>query len=141
MRAASPILLASLATLTLGCSDATGPDVPPGPPSLQVTIAPASATIRGGESMQFTASVRRGAALQSSASTAAWLSSDASVATVTSGGVVLGVGGGVAEITAVWGNARATAQVTVLDETIGGGSHHGCLKPLVTRATPIDRSC
>ena len=141
MRAAPSILLASLATLSLGCSDATGPDVRPGDPSLQVTIAPTSATIRGGESMQFTASVKRGAALQSSESTANWFSSDASVATVTSGGVVLGVGGGVAQITAVWGNARATAQVTVLDETIAGGRHNGCLKPLVTRATPVDRSC
>ncbi len=141
MRAASPILLASLATLTLGCSDATGPDVPPGPPSLLVTVAPASATIRGGQSMQFTASVRGGAALQSGESTVTWVSSDPSVATVTSGGMVLGVGGGVAAITAVWGNARATAQVRVLDDIAGGGSHHGCLKPLLTRASPIDRSC
>jgi hypothetical protein len=141
MRAVPSTLLASLVTLSLGCSDATAPRELPDPPDLQVTIAPASATIRGGESMQFTASVKRGAAFLSSESTANWFSSDASVATVTSGGIVRGIRGGVTEITAVWGNSRATAQVTVLDETMGGGKHNGCLKPLLVGATPIDRSC
>lgn len=138
MRAAPSILLASLATLSLGCSDTSGPsgpgsDVEPGP---LVTISPTAATLHRGESVQFTATAKRGSGFRGGAPTVRWFSSNESVATVTAGGVVHGLRGGVAQIVSVVAGARASAQVTVLEEVIDGSGHHGCLSPLLAGDGP-----
>lgn len=132
MRAASSILLVSLATLSLGCSDTAGPDVPASDaqPAPLLDLAPSTATIHRGETLQFTAALKRGAALSIGESAVTWFSSNESVATVTSGGLVLGVNAGATEIGAIWGSARARARVTVLENTIDGSGPHGCLRPL-----------
>jgi hypothetical protein len=138
MRPASSILLASLATLSLGCSDTSGPngpgpDVEPGP---LVTISPTAATLRTGESIQFTATTKRKAGFRGGAPAVTWFSSNESVAAVTAGGVVHGLRGGVAQIVSVVAGARASAQVTVLEEVIDGSGHHGCLAPLLAGDGP-----
>ncbi|HEX2218826.1 MAG TPA: Ig-like domain-containing protein [Gemmatimonadales bacterium] len=138
MRAASSLLLVPLATLSFGCSDSSGPDVPD--PTVEhgplVTISPATLVMHSGESIQFTAAIKRGASLLSDATTASWFSSDAGVASVTDGGVVRGLRPGVTQIVAVLGSARGTAQVTVTDDRIDGSGHHGCLKPLLAGDRP-----
>ena len=134
MRATSSIFLASLAALSLGCSDTSGPTLTPPPPDPTISLAPSSATIRGGDSVRFTVAFVGSPALRISEETVTWSSSNATVASVSAGGLVLGRQAGAAQIVAVWGARRATAQVTVLGDTDGGHGHGGCL-PLA-RAAP-----
>jgi Bacterial Ig-like domain (group 2) len=140
MRTAPSILLAALATLSLGCSDTTGPELSlddsSGPP---IVLTPASATIRGGESVQLNATIKRGASLLNGESTVTWFSTNESVATVSSAGMVHGVRAGTAQIVAVAGSARARATVTVLDDALDDGRHQGCLKPLLEGETLMER--
>lgn len=142
MRAVTSLLIASLAAVSSGCSDTSGPDLParelePGP---LLTVAPTSLTIRAGETLRLTAAAKRGAAHLIGQSALSWFSSNENVATVTASGLVRGVHSGEAEIFAVWGRVRGRAHVTVVEDVIDGSGHHGCLKPLLSgdgpRASP-----
>lgn len=93
----------------------------PGPPSVPVsavTISPAVDTLAVGAFAQFSATVYDTLG-QPIAAAVTWLSSDANVFTVTSGGRVHGVSEGTAHLIAVAGTARDSALVTVLP-TSGG---------------------
>lgn len=120
MRATPSIVLASLATLLLGCSDATGPSQssasirpPTTPQSRPLLIAPASATLRSGENRQFAATFALGPTLAAGPIAISWSSTNEQVATVSASGLVHAVSGGQTQIVATWGGYRAHALVTV----------------------------
>jgi Bacterial Ig-like domain (group 2) len=119
MRAAPSILTAAIATLLLGCSDSTGPsDGPsvrarPSPEAVYFQVSPLNATLLHGETRQFTTTYPGNPAFTSAASAVSWHSSDESVATVSSGGLVRGLSGGQARIVATRGRYQASALVTV----------------------------
>lgn len=101
----------------LSCSDQRGAPVAPTEPSFakggpkvnSISVSPSSATIAVGQTVQLTAS----ASPPKSAPTFAWGSSNTSVATVSSSGLVSGVGAGTAIITASAGGVNGTSTVTV----------------------------
>jgi hypothetical protein len=116
MRAAPSILLASVTTLLLGCSDSTGPSPssslrsPPSPDGASFQVAPSTATLQQGQSFWFTTTYAGNPALSGGA---AWHSSNESVATVSQSGLVRGVSDGQARIVAIRGSEQASALVTV----------------------------
>jgi len=77
-----------------------------------VTVTPATATIDIGATVELTATALD--ASGSACGTVAWLSLDAAVATVNSAGLVTGVAGGDAVISATAGGITGTSTVTVL---------------------------
>lgn len=79
-------------------------------PVTDITVAPATAEIKVGETATFTATVEPENATDK---TVTWTSSDENVAKVDSKGVVTGVAAGEATITATAGTQTATATVTV----------------------------
>ena len=114
MRTALPFAYAAVAALVLACSDSTGPSDPPGSsggPVGPFQVAPATATLRYGETMQFTTT--HGGKLGSAGGAVAWQSSDESVAVVRNG-LVRGVSDGQALIVASSGAYQSTAVVTVV---------------------------
>lgn len=120
MRAAHPIPFAAVATLLFACSDSTGPsDRTPSleaagtPEAASYQVAPASATLQQGQSLQFTATYSGNPALSSGSSSIIWHSSDDRVATVSTSGLVRGVAHGQARIFAIRGGYQASAIVTV----------------------------
>ena len=80
-----------------------------------VTLDKTTATVKTGETVALTATVKPGYAKDA---TVTWTSSDASVATVDAKGVVTAVKAGTAVITAKAGNAYATCTVTVTDSKV-----------------------
>ena len=114
MRTALPFAYASVAALVLACSDSTDPTDPPEPPpdpAGSFQVAPATATLGYGQTLQFTTTYggKRGTA----EGAVAWQSSDENVAVVRNG-LVKGVSGGQARIVATWGGYQATAVVNVI---------------------------
>ena len=111
-------LTATLA-VTLSCGgDAAAPTPPPPPPPpppepTTVSVTPAEVGLMAGDSVQLAAEVRDQNGAVMTGATVAWSSSDAAVATVTSGGLVRGSSAGSATITATAGQASGTAAVTV----------------------------
>lgn len=109
---------AVLAALGFGCSEPAGsPDrseisLVTGPVSAAgvrlVTVQPATATIDVGKTVQLTATAKPNKPV-----TFTWTSSNASVATVSSAGLVRGIAGGAATIAAASGGAQGTSSVTV----------------------------
>ena len=137
MRIVTSLLLASLATLSSGCSDTSGPDLPAREldPEPLLAVAPTSITIRAGETLRLTAAVKRGAAQLIGQSALSWFSSNESVATVTPNGLVRGLHSGEAEIFAVWGGCEAEP-TSPSSTTSSTGGHRGCLKPLLNGDGP-----
>jgi hypothetical protein len=119
MRAAPSILLASVTTLLLGCSDSTGPSPssslrsPASPDGASFQVAPSTATLQEGQSFWFTTTYAGNPALSGGSGGAAWHSSNESVATVSQSGLVRGISGGQARIVAIRGSEQASALVTV----------------------------
>ena len=120
MRAAPSILSAAAAILLLGCSDSTGPSDQA--PSLRASsptqgvilrVSPATATLQHGGTLQLTTIYSGHPVLSREHVSVAWRSSNESVATVSPSGLVRGVSGGEASITASWGGYQASALVTV----------------------------
>src|SRR5688500_3106678 len=109
MRAAPSILSAAIATLLLGCSDTTGPSdgpalqAPQSPESVFFQVSPRNATLLHGGVRQFTITYSGDPAFSSGASGVSWHSSNESVATVSSSGLVRGLSGGEARIVATLG--------------------------------------
>jgi hypothetical protein len=119
MRAAPSILVASITTLLLACSDSTGPSLPPShrtpstPDAGSFQVAPSTATLQHGQTLQFTTAYAGNLAVSGWPGTVSWRSSDESVATVSPNGLVRGVSGGQARIIATSGVYQASAVVTV----------------------------
>jgi hypothetical protein len=108
------------AALAVGCdSSPTEPSTLQRPggtaePILRLVVAPALATLRAGESHQFTATAASDDLSTVREIAATWLSSDDLIATVSSAGLVRGVRPGRAEVRVRWGTSVAVAQITVL---------------------------
>lgn len=85
-----------------------------------IAVAPASATLQAGQTQSLTATASYSDATTTDVtSTAAWSTSDASIATVSSSGVVAGIAAGSATITASFSGFTATAAITVFAGTPG----------------------
>jgi uncharacterized protein YjdB len=82
-------------------------------PVATVTVTPDDATVSVGASRQLTAAAKDAAGNVLSGRTVAWTSSAASVAAVSATGLVTGVAGGSATITATIEGKQGTARVTV----------------------------
>jgi len=117
MRTALPFAYASVAALVLACSDSTGPSsnlpAPPSDPGGSFQVAPATATLQYGQTLQFTTTYGGKRGVGSAAGGVAWQSSDENVAVVRSG-LVRGVSGGQTRIVASWGGYQSTAVVNVI---------------------------
>lgn len=119
MRNRLPSVAAAFAVvaLVLSCTDRgqqlpapTEPAVARGGPGVKsVSVAPSSASIDVGGTVQLTAT----ASPPKSAATFSWSSSNAAVATVSSNGLVTGVGAGTATIGATAGGVTGTSAITV----------------------------
>jgi hypothetical protein len=117
MRTALPFAYASVAALVLACSDSTSPSPnPPDTPSDpggSFQVAPATATLQYGQTMQFTTTYGGKWGTGSAAGVVAWQSSDENVAVVRNG-LVRGVSGGQTRIVATSGAYQSTAIVNVI---------------------------
>jgi hypothetical protein len=110
-----------IACVALGCNDmASSPDRTvaggPGDPAFvgrPVSVQPSNATIDAGRTVQLTATAR-----PKKISSFTWTSSNGSVATVSSTGLVTGIAAGTATITAAAGSAGGTATITVRATTV-----------------------
>ena len=94
---------------------APGPGSPPPPPSVaSVTVTPSSSTLQSGQTVQLTATARDKNGNVMSGQSFMWVSSNTSVATVSSSGLVTaGSTAATATITAATGGTSGTASVTV----------------------------
>ena len=116
MRTALPFAYASVAALVLACSDSsTSPDPPdtPSDPDGSFQVAPATATLQYGQTLQFTTTYGGKRGTGSAAGVVAWQSSDENVAVVRNG-LVRGLSGGQTRIVAIWGGYQSTAVVNVI---------------------------
>jgi acid phosphatase type 7 len=117
---------ALVAFVALGCDDMASspgqsrsggasdvPDLPSALSARSVSVEPSSATVDVGRTVQLTA-----AAKPKKVVAFTWSSSNASVATVSSTGLVTGVAAGTATITAASGSASGTATITVRATTV-----------------------
>jgi uncharacterized protein YjdB len=100
-------LIASAAVWT-----ACGDDDPTGPTVSSVQVAPATATLSVGGTVQLTATARD-ASGNAVTTTITWSSDSPAVAAVNTSGLVTGVAAGTAVITATAGGQSATASITV----------------------------
>ena len=120
----TPTIRAALllpAVILMSCRDAVDPDRvedaafakrPPGTVT-RVIVTPASATIQPSGTVQLTAQARDKRNKPVSGATFTWSSSNASVATVSSSGLVTGVAAGSATITATTAGVSGTSAITV----------------------------
>ena len=112
-----PYALLAVALLAAGCGGDDPVEPPTPPPSAvptTVTITPDAADFESlGETVQLAATVldQNGQAMAGASVT--WTTSDAGVATVSSGGLVTATGNGMASVTATAGGATGSASVTV----------------------------
>ena len=103
-----------------GGGDSGGPTAPPTvdpPRATTVMVSPATAELDVGETVQLTAVVRDQNSNVMAGASVTWMSGANSVATVNASGLVTGVAGGTATITARSGSAQGTAQITVVSVT------------------------
>lgn len=92
-----------------------GPTDPPAPTVASVTLSdPADTLLAVGNTLQLSAQAKNAQGGVISGAQISWASTNGGVATVSSGGLVSGVGSGVATITARSGSASGTVQIRVL---------------------------
>jgi Bacterial Ig-like domain (group 2) len=114
-----PSLCAAIALLGACSSSPTGPaepklpDLPPGT-TLFLIVAPNTATINGGHSLQMTVSRQNAHGQTIAPSEVVWASSNVTVARIGLDGTVTGMARGTAQISAQWQGMRGTSTVTVL---------------------------
>src|ERR1041385_146747 len=82
-------------------------------PVVTVAVSPASANVATGQAVQLTASPQDANAYTLTGRTVTWASSNTSVASVSTSGLVTGVGAGSATISATSENVKGTAAITV----------------------------
>jgi len=113
MRAAAVILAVVAAASASGCSSSpTAPAHAEEAPT-KLTVAPTSATIRGGLGLRLYATITDGAGQTVPATGVSWRSMNAAVAAVDSKGLVSGLEEGETKIVAYWGDAKVEARITV----------------------------
>ncbi len=83
------------------------------PAVASISISPSSASLVAGDTKALTATVKDASGAVLTGRTIAWISSDQSVATVSSAGLVTAVGAGTATVTAASEGKSATAGITV----------------------------
>lgn len=117
VRVFSAALVSAIALSGCGGGDASGPA-----PVVAVDVSPVSTTVVTGNTQQFTASPRdgRGNALPGRA--VAWITSDATVATIDGTGLVTAIAAGSTSITASSGGQRGSASITVLPPPVASVS-------------------
>src|SRR5205823_2648859 len=91
----------------------TGPGTPPSTAVASVTLAPATASLRVGQTVQLTATPRDSAGGALTGRPVTWTSSNPSVALVNVGGLVTGVAPGTTTMTATSEGQSSTAAITV----------------------------
>lgn len=96
-----------------GSSDITVSAPPPSPVVTSVTVSPPSTSVAKGATVTLAATVKDQQGNVMGGQTIAWSTSDASVATVSSNGVVTGVAAGSATITATSSGKSGTSSITV----------------------------
>src|SRR5437588_12597384 len=82
-------------------------------PVASVSVGPASASLRQGQTVQLAATPRDAAGNPLTGRAVSWVSTNSSAATVSGSGLVTGVGGGTATITASSEGHAGTATVVV----------------------------
>ncbi|HEV8399069.1 MAG TPA: alkaline phosphatase family protein [Gemmatimonadales bacterium] len=90
-------------------------------PVASVTVSPTTASIHVGDTLRFTATPRDSAGFPLAGRTITWASDAASIATVSSSGLVTGIATGSATIRATSEGKTGTAAVTVTAASGGGG--------------------
>jgi hypothetical protein len=112
-----PILL-SLVSVSAACD--TSPvgiaDSGDGPP---LVVAPSAAIIRAGGTLQLNLSARTADGQRTQPTGATWTSSNPSIATVGSNGIVTGRTAGTSVISASWNDVQSLSTVTVIAEQAG----------------------
>ena len=113
---------ADTTTITATTDDVTGTAsltvTEPPPPEITVTVSPASASIREGETQQFTAKATDSAGTEITGKTFTWTSNDTTVATINSSGLATAVNAGSTTITATTDGVSGTASLTVTEPPI-----------------------
>jgi hypothetical protein len=116
MRSVRPIAAALLPIVFLSCGGDISPPKPTTPPATpaSITVSPPSVALASGSSISLTATVRdqNGAAM--TGVTVSWTSSDPSVATISSQGVIVAARAGQSTVTAQTGSISAQIAVTVV---------------------------
>ena len=114
------VAMVSVVGWAFACGDGgTDPQPPESPEPASVTVSPSTAEFTAvGATVQLTAEVRDQSGQAIAGAAVAWMSGDASVATVNAGGLVTAAGNGTATITATAGSASGTAAVTVVQMVI-----------------------
>jgi alpha-tubulin suppressor-like RCC1 family protein len=109
------LLIGGLMIWACGGEESTGPGGQQQPPSVaSVAVTPSIATLVSvGETVQLTAGAQDASGDTLSGKTFTWSSSDASIATVSSSGLVTAVGNGSATITATTAGLSGSASLTV----------------------------
>ncbi len=109
------VALSTMSVLACGGKDTVGPGTGSGAPTVaSVVVTPGNATLVSlGETAQLTASARDGSGNTISGKTFTWSSSDASIATVNTSGLVTSVANGSVTITATTDGISGSGSVTV----------------------------
>ena len=106
-----------------GTSSITVTAGPPPPPVVTtVTVTPGTASIAVGATVALLATVRDAQGNVMTGQTVAWSTNNAAAATVSSSGVVTGIAGGQATITAMSSGKAGTSTVTVTAAPLPGGT-------------------
>jgi uncharacterized protein YjdB len=94
----------------------TDPPPPPPPPAVaSVTVAPTSATVERGSTVQLTATVRDASGNVLTGRAVSWTSSNTSAATVSGSGLVTGVAAGSATVSATSEGKSGSSNVTITE--------------------------
>ena len=122
-----------------GGSEATPP--PPPPPTVavaSVSVAPDSSDLTLGETVQLTATTKDAAGSALSGRTVAWTTSDPSVATISSGGLVTSLAKGRVALTATSEGKSGSAIVRAfaVADTIAGAAASPAVSAIPLRASP-----
>jgi uncharacterized protein YjdB len=114
-RIIAAVAVTAMLNIASACSDSTGPDLReiPRPPDRGMAVVPSAATIEVGESVQLTAHLFTPTGHPQRIA-ASWSSGNESVATVSAGGEVLGLGAGYVVITARTQDKSSIATIRVL---------------------------
>src|SRR5438046_1012384 len=130
---------AGTATITATSEGRSGPStitVTPVPVA-SVTITPATATIQTGQTVQLTATPKDANGNPLTGRTVTWASSAASVASVNATGLVTGIVGGMATITATSEGQNGTAAITGPARASGGSPEPTVLLVATTAQVPL----
>jgi len=109
-----------------------------------VTVSPATASITAGKTVQLTATLKDSAGNALGGRAVTWSSSNPTVATVSSNGLVSGIGAGTATISASSGGQQGSAQITVNAVAVGsvqvspGWANLSARQTLQLTATALD---